>query len=83
VRNSGVRIWGNGFRLVYIEGDLAMAQGIASHIVPQTGRDETAILNVPMIAPAARSGQPTTYSSLWRYERGDGNRYVWHVFRNG
>jgi hypothetical protein len=73
VRNSGVRHWGSGFRLVYVEGDLAMAQGIASHVVPQAGRGETVILNVPMIALPARSGQPTTYSSLWRMQddRGD------------
>ncbi|MFZ0548600.1 MAG: NBR1-Ig-like domain-containing protein, partial [Candidatus Promineifilaceae bacterium] len=73
VRNSGGRVWGNGFRLVYVEGDLAMAQGIASYVVPPTGRDEIATLTIPMIAPPARNGQPTTYSSLWRMQddRGD------------
>jgi hypothetical protein len=73
VRNSGVRHWSNGFRLVYVEGDLAMAQGIVSHMVPDAARDETVILTVPMVAPAAQNGQPTTFSSLWRLQDDRGN----------
>jgi hypothetical protein len=73
VRNSGVRHWSSGFRLVYVEGDLAMAGGIASHMVPDTARDETVILTVPMVAPAAQNGQPTTFSSLWRMQDDRGN----------
>jgi hypothetical protein len=68
VRNTGARHWGDSFRLVFVEGDLTMARGVASHIVPTTGRDEEVILTVPMVAPSVREGRPTTYQSLWRLQ---------------
>ncbi len=73
VRNTGARQWGSGFRLVFLEGDLQMAAGIASHVVPTARRGDEVILSVPMVAPAVRDNQPTTYSSLWRLQddRGD------------
>jgi murein DD-endopeptidase MepM/ murein hydrolase activator NlpD len=73
VRNTGARQWGDGFRLVFVEGDLQMAAGIASHVVPVARREDEVILSVPMVAPAARNNTATTYSSLWRLQddRGD------------
>jgi hypothetical protein len=73
VRNSGARQWGSGFRLVFVEGDLQMAAGIASHVVPTARRGDEVVLTVPMVAPMARDNRPTTYSSLWRLQddRGD------------
>ena len=68
VRNVGQRKWGNGFRLNYVEGNLQMAHGIASHLVPPTARGEEAVLSVPMTAPAAIGGRPTTYISSWRMQ---------------
>ncbi|MFO7538663.1 MAG: NBR1-Ig-like domain-containing protein [Chloroflexota bacterium] len=68
VRNSGSRHWGDSFRLVYVEGDLQMARGNVSHIVPPARPGEEVTLSVPMTAPAARSGQPTTYRTLWRMQ---------------
>lgn len=73
VRNTGARKWGDGFRLVFLEGDLQMALGAASHLVPPTGRGEEAILSVPMVAPPARADRPTTYQSLWRLQDDRGN----------
>jgi hypothetical protein len=80
VRNTGVRHWGSGFRLVYIEGDLAMAQGQVSHMVPDAPRDERVVLTVPMVAPAVVNNQPTPYKSLWRLQDDRGNYFgepVW------
>jgi hypothetical protein len=73
VQNTGARQWGSGFRLVFVEGDLQMAAGIASHVVPDAKRGDEVILSVPMVAPAARNNLATTYSSLWRLQddRGD------------
>jgi hypothetical protein len=68
VRNSGVRHWTGGFRLVFVEGDLQMAGGQASHVVPPAASGEVVILSVPMVAPPARNQQPTTYGSLWRMQ---------------
>ncbi|MDT8304766.1 MAG: NBR1-Ig-like domain-containing protein [Anaerolineae bacterium] len=73
VRNTGARQWGDGFRLVFVEGDLQMAAGIASHVVPVAKRGDEVILSVPLVAPVARHNLATTYSSLWRLQddRGD------------
>jgi hypothetical protein len=68
VRNSGSRHWGDSFRLVYVEGDLQMARGNVSYMVPPARPGEEVTLSVPMTAPAARSGQPTTYRTLWRMQ---------------
>jgi hypothetical protein len=68
VRNSGNRNWSNAFRLVFVEGDLGMARGVASHISPPAGRGEEVILSIPMVAPPPRDNQPTTYASLWRMQ---------------
>jgi hypothetical protein len=73
VRNSGSRHWGDGFRLVYIEGDLPMARGMVSHAVPVARPNEVVTLSVPMTAPPAHNGRPTTYKTMWRMQddRGD------------
>ena len=73
VRNTGARKWGDGFRLVFVEGNLPMGRGVASHMVPQTSKGEEVILTVPMVAPLAQNGQPTTYQSLWRLQDDRGN----------
>ncbi|MFW5941955.1 MAG: NBR1-Ig-like domain-containing protein [Chloroflexota bacterium] len=73
VRNTGARRWGNGFRLVFIEGDLQMARGEVSHMVPPADRGQEVVLSVPMVAPPARDKQPTTYQSLWRLQDDRGN----------
>ena len=73
VRNTGARQWGDGFRLVFVEGDLAMARGVAAHMVPTARRNDEVILTVPMVAPIARDGQATTYQSLWRLQDDRGN----------
>lgn len=73
VRNTGVRHWGDGFRLVYVEGDLTMAKGVVAHVIPPAGRNEEVVLSVPMLAPPVRDGQPTTFSSLWRLQDDRGN----------
>jgi hypothetical protein len=68
VRNSGVRHWSSGFRLVFVDGDLQMAKGVPAHMVPPAGDGEEVILSVPMVAPPARNGRPTTYQSVWRMQ---------------
>jgi hypothetical protein len=73
VRNSGARQWGNGFRLVFIEGDLNMARGSASHVVPEAKPGEEVIRSIPMTAPPALKRQPTSYNSLWRLQDDRGN----------
>lgn len=73
VRNTGARQWGNGFRLVFVEGDLQMARGTASHMVPSNPRGAEVILTIPMTAPPARNNRPTTYQSLWRLQDDRGN----------
>src|SRR5690606_12458989 len=40
VRNNGARQWGSGFRLVFVEGELAMSPGATAHVVPPAKRDE-------------------------------------------
>jgi hypothetical protein len=82
VKNSGRRHWGAGFRLVFVEGDLAMAQGDPSHIIPAAAPGEEVTLTVPMTAPPARNGQPTLYRSMWRLQDDRGGRFgdpVWAV----
>ncbi len=73
VRNSGSRQWGSGFRLNYVQGDRHMARGIVSHIVPEARPGEEVILSIPMTAPPAKDGRPTTYNSLWRMQDDRGN----------
>lgn len=73
VRNDGARKWGDGFRLVFVEGDLQMAFGAAAHMVPPAARGEEVILSVPMVAPPPRDGEPTAYQSLWRLQDDRGN----------
>ena len=75
VQNNGGRHWGPGFRLVYIEGDLNMARGVASHRVPTSKPGDKVTLTVPMTAPPALNGQPALYSSLWRMEDDRGNKF--------
>lgn len=68
VRNSGVRHWGSGFRLVFAQGDPQMARGVMAHMIPEAKPDEEVILSIPMTAPPARDGRTTEYSSLWRLQ---------------
>src|SRR5690606_35770310 len=68
VRNTGVRHWGSGFRLVFVQGDAQMARGVPAHIVPEARPGDEIILSVPMTAPPARDGRATNYSSLWRLQ---------------
>ncbi len=68
VRNTGVRHWGSGFRLVFVQGDAQMARGVPAHIVPEARPGDEIILSVPMVAPPARDGRATNYSSLWRLQ---------------
>ncbi len=73
VENSGERHWGDGFRLVHVAGNPAMAKGIAAHIVPATKNGEQVVLSVPMAAPTAASGRATTFESHWRLQDDRGN----------
>ena len=68
VLNNGNRKWSSSFRLVYVEGDLSMARNKASHVVPDTQPGETAVLTVPMTAPATTNGRPTTFKTMWRMQ---------------
>lgn len=68
VRNTGERHWGSGFRLVFVQGDIQMARGVAAHITPPARPGEEVILTVPMTAPPAVNGQPTAYTSTWRMQ---------------
>lgn len=70
VRNTGKRHWGDGFHLVYVEGDLQMARNNVSHIVPATKPGEAVVLTVPMTAPQGKSGN---VSSVWRLKDDRGN----------
>jgi hypothetical protein len=75
VQNNGGRHWGPGFRLVFIEGDLNMARGVAGHMVPKAKPGDKVTLTIPMTAPPALNGQATVYSSLWRMEDDHGNKF--------
>lgn len=82
VQNTGSRHWGDGFRLVYVEGDLQLARGVASHLVPPAKPNETVTISVPMTAPSAANGQPTTYKAMFRMQDDRGNWFgdpVWVV----
>jgi hypothetical protein len=50
-----------------------MARGVSSHIVPTAAKGEEVVLTVPMTAPAAVGGRPTTYQSSWRLQDDRGN----------
>ncbi|MDX1665426.1 MAG: NBR1-Ig-like domain-containing protein, partial [Candidatus Promineifilaceae bacterium] len=74
VRNNGARKWGDSFRLVFIEGDLQMAAGVASHTVPGAAPGESIVLSVEMVAPTPPAGRNTaTFKSLWRLQDDRGN----------
>ena len=62
VRNSGQRKWNQGYRLVFVNGELGMA-GTASIAVPDAEPGEEVVLSVDMVAPPGRS-EP--YISAWR-----------------
>lgn len=82
VRNTGSRQWGAGFRLVYLEGDLQLARGATTHLVPSAKPGETVTLTVPMTAPPARNGSPTSYKTMWRMQDDYGNLFgdpLWTV----
>jgi hypothetical protein len=68
VRNSGNRHWGSGFRLVFAQGDIQMARGVAAHVVPEAHPGDEVILTIPMITPPAIDGRATRYASLWRMQ---------------
>lgn len=72
VRNTGQRHWGEGFRLVYVEGDLQMARNKVSHIVPSSKPGEEVTLSVPMTAPQGKRG---TVKSAWRMQDDRGNNF--------
>ena len=73
VKNTGSRHWGTGFRLIFIQGDLQMAAGNPSHLVPAAKPGEEVVLSVAMSVPPAINGAPTAYSSLWRMQDDRGN----------
>jgi hypothetical protein len=68
VKNNGGRQWGDGFRLVFVQGDLQMARGNVSHLVPAARLGEEVTLTIPMTAPPSRNNQPTSYKSMWRMQ---------------
>ena len=68
VRNTGVRHWGSGFRLVFIQGDTQMARGVLAHIVPEARPGDEVFLSIPMTAPSAQQGRKTAYRSTWRMQ---------------
>lgn len=69
VRNSGTRKWGNGFRLVFVQGDIQMARGITSHLVPDAQPGEEVILSIPMAAPQPLSSRgDAEFMTLWRMQ---------------
>ena len=70
VKNSGTRHWGDGFHLVYVEGDFEMARSNASHVVPAAKPGEEVILTVPMTAPQSKQGE---VYSVWRLKDDRGN----------
>ncbi|MCP4419061.1 MAG: hypothetical protein GY805_20790, partial [Chloroflexi bacterium] len=70
VRNTGKRHWGDGFHLVYVEGDFQMGRSNASHVVPAAKPGEEVILTVPMTAPQGKSGN---VASVWRLKDDRGN----------
>ncbi|MFN2140702.1 MAG: NBR1-Ig-like domain-containing protein [Candidatus Promineifilaceae bacterium] len=75
VRNTGSRHWGEGFRLVYVDGDRQMARGIVAHRVPDAAPDEEVILTVPMTAPPTAGPRPTEFRSTWRLQDDYGNYF--------
>jgi hypothetical protein len=70
VKNSGTRQWGDGFHLVYVEGDFEMARSNASHPVPIARPGDEVILTVPMTAPQSKRGN---VYSVWRLKDDRGN----------
>ncbi len=70
VHNTGTRQWGDGFSLVYVEGDFEMARSNASHPVPTAKPGDEVILTVPMTAPQGKSGD---VYSVWRLKDDRGN----------
>jgi len=62
VRNTGERKWNEGYRLVYVNGDMNMS-GSVTHRVPEADPDDEVILSINMVAPPQRD-EP--YISSWR-----------------
>lgn len=75
VENNGTRHWGDGFRLVFVEGDLTMARGAVSHVVPPAAPGERVILSIPMTVPPAVNRSPKSYTSVWRLQDDHGNLF--------
>ena len=75
VRNTGSRHWGDGFRLLYVDGDKQMARGNVAHRVPDAAPGEEVILSVPMVAPPASGSRPTVFRSTWRLQDDHGNYF--------
>jgi hypothetical protein len=73
VRNTGSRQWGSGFRLIYVQGDLQMARGVAAHVVPEAKPGDEVTLSIPMTAPPPSGSLPTAYSTLWKLQDDRGN----------
>ena len=70
VKNTGTRQWGDGFHLVYVEGDFEMGRSNASHVVPVAKPGDEVILTVPMTAPQGKQGN---VYSVWRLKDDRGN----------
>ncbi|MEM7333510.1 MAG: NBR1-Ig-like domain-containing protein [Chloroflexota bacterium] len=70
VKNTGSRHWSDGFRLVYVDGDLEMGRGKSSHIVPDAKPNDVVTLSVPMTAPQGKNGE---LRSAWRMQDDRGN----------
>lgn len=72
VKNTGKRKWSNAFRLVFISGDLAMAAGRTTHLVPDAASQEEVIITLPISVPPPRA-EP--YCSTWRLQDDRGNLF--------
>ena len=62
VKNTGQRLWGPAYRVVYLSGDGPLSE-TSRQVVPLAKVGEQVIISVPMLAPAPR---PEPYVASWR-----------------
>ena len=62
VKNTGQRIWGPKYRVVYESGDGPMSE-TSRQVVPLARAGEKVTVSIPILVPAPR---PQPYSASWR-----------------
>jgi hypothetical protein len=79
VKNTGQKIWGPNYRVVYMNGDGPMSE-TSRQVVPLAKAGDQVLISIPILVPAPR---PEPYISSWRMQDDQGvpfGDFLWIKF---